>query len=205
VDLDACVREEGIEGTAAQLIAELGSYTEVSPSGSGMRILLACPQFHENARREGIEVYSHSRYVIITGHHVAGTPPNITGVSADLLASLVPPAPEQGSSSIAQAIRPEHYSVSDMELWERIFAHDKYGQQHLQRFQGSSSLDRGDHSFTVIRLLNCLARWTRCDPARMRSMILMSPLANDKWLEKRGAGDWLDYQIADAIGYVSRR
>ena len=49
--------------------------------------------------------------------------------------------------------------------------------------------------FTVIRLLNCLARWTQCDPTRMRRMMLLSPLANDKWFEKRGGGDWLDYQI----------
>jgi hypothetical protein len=90
-----------------------------------------------------------------------------------------------------------------MELWERIFAHDKYGHQHLQRFQGDSSLDRGDHSFTVIRLLNCLVRWTQCDPGRMRSMMLLSPLANEKWFEKRGGVDWLDYQIADAIAYMS--
>ncbi len=67
------------------------------------------------------------------------------------------------------------------------------------------SLDQGDHLFTVIRLLNCLARWTHCDPVRMRSMMLLSPLTNDKWFEKRGGGDWLDHQIADAIGYVSRR
>lgn len=89
-----------------------------------------------------------------------------------------------------------------MELWERIFAHDKYGQQHLQRFFGDTSLDRHDQSFAVIRLLNCLARWTQCDPVKMRSMILMSQLANDKWFEKRGAGDWLDHEIADAITYV---
>jgi hypothetical protein len=77
--------------------------------------------------------------------------------------------------------------------------HDKYGADHLRRFQGDSALDRGDHPFTVIRLLNCLARWTQCAPIQMRSMILMSPLANDKWFEKRGGGDWLDHQIADAI------
>jgi len=56
---------------------------------------------------------------------------------------------------------------------------------------------------TVIRLLNSLARWTHGDANKMRSMMLMSPLANDKWLEKRGKGDWLDYQITDAIAYVS--
>ena len=66
-------------------------------------------------------------------------------------------------------------------------------------------LDRGDHSFTVIRLLNCLARWTQCDPIKIRSMMLLSQLANDKWFEQRGEGGWLAHQIADAIANVSGR
>ena len=41
--------------------------------------------------------------------------------------------------------------------------------------------------------------------AKMRAMMLMSPLANEKWLSKRGAVDWLDYQIADAIAYIGRQ
>jgi putative DNA primase/helicase len=61
VDLDACVHEDEIESKAAQIISDLGSYTEVSPPGHGLRILVACPEFHDNARREAIEVYSHSR------------------------------------------------------------------------------------------------------------------------------------------------
>ena len=205
VDLDTCVFEDEIERTAGQIIHQLGSYTEISPSGHGIRVLLSCPEFHDNARREAIEVYSHSRYVTVTGHHVPGTPPTISVASPELIASVLPPVPEQIASTHSQVSRPEQYAVDDTELWERIFAHDKYGAQHLRRFHGDSSLDRADHSFTVIRLLNCLARWTHCDPGKMRSMILMSPLANEKWFEKRGSGDWLDHQIADAIAYVSRR
>jgi primase-polymerase (primpol)-like protein len=117
----------------------------------------------------------------------------------------VPPISEQGAAVQKPGSRLEQYPVSDLELWERIFTHDKYGADHLRRFQGDNALDRGDHSFTVIRLLNCLARWTHCDPIRMRNMILLSPLANEKWFEKRGGGDWLDHQIADAIAYVSRK
>lgn len=203
VDLDACIHEEGLEDTAAQVIAELGSYTEVSPSGYGLRILLACPEFHDNARRVNIEVYSHSRYVTVTGHHVADTPPTISIVSPDVISTLLPPVLEHDFSPQKYTSGQEQYAISDMELWDRIFAHDKYGEQHLKRFQGDFSFDRGDHSFTVIRLLNCLARWTHCDPGRMRSMMLLSPLANDKWFKKRGAGDWLDHQIANAIAYVS--
>jgi primase-polymerase (primpol)-like protein len=205
IDLDSCVQEDEIESKAGQVIHDLGSYTELSPSGHGIHILVACPEFQDNVRRQDIEVYSHSRYVTFTGHHIAGTPREISVVSPDLITSLLPAAPEQVFASSTQAAKPVAYPASDMELWERIFAHDKYGRDHLRRFQGDSSLDRNDHSFTIIRLLNCLARWTQCDPSRMRTMILMSPLANDKWLEKRGAGNWLDYQIADALVYVSRK
>lgn len=92
-----------------------------------------------------------------------------------------------------------------MQLWTRIFEHDRYGAQHSQRFNGDMSLDGNDHSLTVLRLLNTLARWTQGDAARMRSMMLRSPLVNDKWFSKRGDADWLDRQIADAIRYTGFR
>jgi putative DNA primase/helicase len=200
------VNEETLNEHAVGVIAACNSYTEVSPSGHGLHILVACPDFHDNRRTEAIEVYSHSRYVTITGHHWAGTPQNITTVTREVLAGLVPHATE-AQQSASQTHNPEtpHYPASDQELWQCIFTHDKYGDQHWRRFNGDVSLDRGDHSFTVIRLLNCLARWTKCDAARMRTLILMSPLANEKWFERRGAGDWLAYQIADAIAYVQGR
>jgi primase-polymerase (primpol)-like protein len=183
VDIDNCVHGEEIEDRAVQVIEELKSYTEVSPSGHGLRIVPSSPEFHDNARTAATEVYSHSRYVTVTGHHVAGTPPDISVASADVIASLLPP-PEQAAIPPSHARRAEQFPVRRMELWERILAHDKYGQQHRQRFYGDTSLDHSDHSFTVIRLLCCLTRWTRCDPVKMRSMMLMSPLANDKWFDQ---------------------
>jgi primase-polymerase (primpol)-like protein len=157
VDLDACVQRDELDDTAAQIVAESDSYTEISPSGQGLRILLACSAFHDNRRRAAIELYSHNRSVTITGHHVAGTPPTISSVPPELIASLLPPRPEHAFSPPPPASRLEQYAISDRELWEHIFAHDQYGHQHLQRFHGDRSLDPGDHSFTVIRLLNCLA------------------------------------------------
>ena len=95
--------------------------------------------------------------------------------------------------------------MSGVDLWERIFQYDRFGHQHRQRFGGDTSLDGNDHSLSVIRLVNCLARWTGGDAARMRALMLMSPLANEKWYTKRGHRDWLDLQIADAIAFVCHR
>jgi putative DNA primase/helicase len=87
---------------------------------------------------------------------------------------------------------------------EYIFQRDKFGTQFRERFLGS--LDNGDHSLTCIRILNTLAYFTNGDAARMRALMLLSPLARDKWFSKRGKnGDWLDLMIADAIDYLKKR
>lgn len=204
-DLDGCVGEHGCTPYAEGIMQQLESYTEHSPSGNGLRILVASPGYTENRRTQELEVYAHSRFLTLTGHHVEGTPRAIATVSSEQITTLVPDDPHGISVPSAQHREQLHQTVADMQLWERIFEHDRYGPQHLQRFQGDTSPDGNDHSLTVLRLLNTLARWTGGDAAKMRTMMLLSPLANDKWFSKRGKMDWLDYQIDNAISYVRRR
>jgi primase-polymerase (primpol)-like protein len=206
VDLDDCVDEHEISSNALEVIQALQSYSEISPSGRGIRILVAAPALIDNFKSREVEIYMHSRYVTLTGQQVAGTPSEVAFVDASRLQSL---RPQRSPVQAVPATRvPQHegrpFEGTDMQLWERIFRYDKYGAEHRMRFGGSTALDHEDHSLTVIRLLNALARWTGGDTSRMRAMMLMSPLANEKWLSKRGAGDWLDYQIANAIEYVKQ-
>lgn len=206
VDIDNCIGPDGITPAAHSMVEQLNSYTEVSPSGRGLRILLTCSPLPDNRRTRAVELYAHSRYLTITGHHVAPTPVTIAVCSLDRLATILPQTLEPHQSAKPSVLtKPEYPDIHDTELWERIFTHDKYGSQHRQRYHGDTALEGGDHSFTVIRLLNCLACWTNGNAAKMRRMILMAPLANEKWLSKRNTIDWLDYQIADAIAYVQGR
>ena len=73
VDLDTCIHNDIINEYAVSMIAQLGSYSEISPSGHGIRILLACADFHDNLRRPQLQLYSCARYVTITGHDIVGT------------------------------------------------------------------------------------------------------------------------------------
>ena len=70
IDLDNCRRDGQIAPWAKDIVASMGSYTEVSPSGNGLRIL-ALGDFHTdwNNHELGIEVYSgHTpRFLTITG------------------------------------------------------------------------------------------------------------------------------------------
>lgn len=204
IDLDNCVQEDGIEPQAIQVMQELASYSEVSPSGAGLRILVACAGFAENVRRPKIEVYSHSRFVTLTGQRLPDSPHQIARLDNGQIEALLP-AEDNHTSAVARPTTPGQMSSADnAHRWDFIFAHDRLGEAHRRRFLGDTSLDGGDHSLTVIRLLNCLARWTKGDAAQMRAMLLASPLANEKWTSRRGKGDWLNYQIADAIRYVNR-
>lgn len=205
VDLDTCVTANGMTPFAEEVVQTLRSYTEYSPSGTGLRILIAAPGYAENRRTPDMEIYSHSRFLTLTGHHVEGTPQEIATVPQEQITTLVPDAAHDAQPPTSSSRERPFENLPDMQLWERIFAHDRYGAQHLQRFRGDLSFDRGDHSLGVLRLLNTLARWTDGDPQKMRAMMLLSPLANEKWFSKRGNQDWLDYQITNAISYARGR
>ena len=79
-DLDDCRDSEfgGLEDWATEIIKHAETYTEVSPSGCGLRLIwrgkvektLKCDPMH-------VEVYKNKRYLTITGNHVPGTPLDI--------------------------------------------------------------------------------------------------------------------------------
>ena len=85
IDLDGCRNPDTgqIENWAKDIISRVNSYTEVSPSGSGVKIF-ACgtspfrsgknknlPQFKSHGEKEaGIEIYDKGRFFAVTGHEV---------------------------------------------------------------------------------------------------------------------------------------
>ena len=79
VDLDKCRDPQTghINDQAMQIINELRSYTEVSPSGTGVKILVKAEKPQGRCRIGNFEMYSESRYFTITGHHLEGTPTTI--------------------------------------------------------------------------------------------------------------------------------
>jgi putative DNA primase/helicase len=209
IDLDTCIGENGLTAIAEETIYALDSYTEVSPSGRGIRILVKAEGFQDNYKTPLWEVYSHQRYVTVTGRQVLGTPCELTDVHPDLITELLAHSHNKASDAPAPPTEQRRLSESvpvdtaQLEaLWQHIFATDKWGQQHYERFMGNTAYDGGDHSLSVIRLLNTLAHYTQCNPTLMRAMMLTSSLANDKWFTKRPAGDWLDHVIVDAITYM---
>jgi hypothetical protein len=119
VDLDGCAKpgiqrirtRDDIEPWAQRWIDALQSYTEISPSGTGVKIFvrgtLPATLTHSMGAHIGIEVYSQQRYFTVTGHHLAGTPTEIreAQTALDLLWAEyhqeVAPAPARPSPKVS--------------------------------------------------------------------------------------------------------
>ena len=78
VDLDGCRDPETgvIEGWAAEIVGELDSYTELSPSGKGLHVLVK-GKVPKALKLPRIEIYSMERFFTVTGHAIA-----VSGTSA---------------------------------------------------------------------------------------------------------------------------
>lgn len=90
IDCDGCRDPEtgAIQPWAQSIIREVNSYTEVSPSGTGVKIFLF-GRLAENARQGKVyqlEIYDQGRYFTVTGHHLPGTPTTLECREAQLRA-----------------------------------------------------------------------------------------------------------------------
>jgi hypothetical protein len=91
IDLDHCVKGGEIQPWAAEVVAKLDSYTEFSPSGNGLRVMVqgAVDRDWMNHER-GIEVYGgvDARFVTITGAKVPGSRAVVSAPPAGVMDNL---------------------------------------------------------------------------------------------------------------------
>jgi hypothetical protein len=76
---------------AKRLVETLDTYTEISPSGTGLHLFgLVKPSVPPYGLKKGsIELYTRSRYATITGNHLAGTPSKLKEVDVSWLYKLI--------------------------------------------------------------------------------------------------------------------
>src|SRR5262245_22837654 len=66
---------------ASAIVADLDTYAEVSPSGTGVKLFAVARKPGTKCRRSGetgeVDMYSEGRYFAVTGHRLAGTPADV--------------------------------------------------------------------------------------------------------------------------------
>jgi hypothetical protein len=86
VDLDDCRDPVTGELTpwAAGVISSLGSYAEVSPTGTGVKVLALGKRPQDRSQYPGAELFDRGRYFALTGQRIDGTPTGLVDAQTAL-------------------------------------------------------------------------------------------------------------------------
>lgn len=101
IDLDDCIDDDGnVAMWALEIVNDMMSYTEISPSGHGLKIWVegSIPSSVKQPYHTGkIEMYDRARYFTVTGRRFGGTPLEIRNVNGSLTAlyERVKPQPKE--------------------------------------------------------------------------------------------------------------
>lgn len=187
VDLDKCVSAGVVEPWASDIIGRLASYTEISPSGRGIRILCRGTLPPHGRRKGQIEMYCDGRYVTITGHRLLTASAEIEDRTKELAlfhANVFGTKPQRTLCK-PKDIRPA--TLDDLKLLDRAKSAAnglKFQQLWSGDTRGYSSASEAD-----LALISMIAFWSGPDVERIDRLFQASGLCRDKWLERK------DYRV----------
>jgi putative DNA primase/helicase len=197
IDLDKCRDPESgvISPWAMDIVRRTKSYTEISPSGTGLRIFLY-GYLPPTGRRKGlVELYDDGRYLTVTGHHLEGTPRRIEVRIEELHALHAeifgPPSP---AAATARPVEP--VDLDDLTLLDRA-RHARNADKFTRLWNGDTT-DYPSPSEAELALCQHLAFWTGRDGARMDRLFRQSGLMRSKWDSRRGVTTYGAMTIATA-------
>jgi putative DNA primase/helicase len=197
VDLDHCRDPETgeIAPWAWAIVRRMNTYTEVSPSGTGLRLWLKGKRRKQGRRKGPIEVYSWGRYLTMTGWHLEGTPrtiePRQTELDAWEAETFDTPPPPRAEQPSANGTGP---SLSDDDLLGRALS-ARNASKFAALWSGDTSAYDDDDSRADLALCCELAFWTR-DESQIDRLFRRSALYRSKWERD----DYRDVTIAKALG-----
>jgi len=212
VDLDN-VRDPDtgdIEPWAQEVIDQLDSYTEVSPSGTGVHILVygimdsdARTRAHQESTLDAfeeseIEMYDRGRYFTMSFDHIESTPTELVQRHDELTSvhsEYVAEDDDTDDDNTTTEATTTELNLDDQELIEKAKkAHN--GRDFESLWNGDISGYDDDHSRADMGLLQHLAFWTGCDRQQMERLFGKSGLTREKWTNRQ---DYRERSIQKAI------
>ncbi|MGF9978701.1 phage/plasmid primase, P4 family [Viridibacillus arvi] len=204
IDIDKCVVDDKPNTFATEIIDTLDSYTEFSPSGTGIHIIIkgSLPQSVMGTGRKntkhGLEIYSYGRYFTFTGNREnSNAVIERTDELAEVFEKYFDDSDIQGRVNLAEFEKDE-IKHSNEKLWEMMFR-SKNGDEIRSLYNGN--LIKDDHSGSDLALSNHLAFWTGKSAIRMDTMFRETGLMRDKWdiIHHSSGETYGERTIAEAI------
>lgn len=195
IDLDTCRDPQTgvITDEAKEIVAKMASYTEISPSGEGLHILLRghVDLGGKSGRRKGkVEIYRSLRYLTITGQVLEGTPREVQNDRdselrwfMDAYLNFQPVAPKNPTDPGGHSGYQQSASIDDQTLLQKGFS--MRNGDKLKRLMDGNMAGYESQSQADLALLSILAFLTNYDAVRTERLFSLSLLAlRKKWLER---------------------
>ena len=209
IDIDHCYDPETqeLDPAAAEIIETVQSYTELSPSGTGIHILCKGVLPEGRKRRGAVEMYSTLRYFTVTGNQFGLEYPfsdcteRVAVMHRKYLGEEETAAGTQKAALPMPAGRGTNADMSVDAILRRMFD-SKHGQKLQDLYNGSwerYGIGDGSQSSADQAFCNTLAFWCRCDAALMDAIFRRSGLYRQKWDKRRGAKTYGQITIDRAI------
>ena len=171
IDLDGCVVDGVISPQARRIMSRLDTYTEFSPSGTGIHLIIkgAVPKDRKFTAL-GVEIYSGQRFLTFTGHIVPGCCREIRDINTEL------------NQLYDELVRQEDESKVVKTLLAKVKKSNDTGFQPL--YEGKWEGAHPSQSEADLAFCSKLAFWTGKNEKQTDQIFRQSGLMRAKWDEK---------------------
>jgi len=169
VDFDNIVLDDGeIKEPAKTQIFRLNSYTEISPSGRGVKVLIKATLPKNGHHKNGVGVFNDRRYFCLTGQRIEGVSPRIEERQQEVLALLREIAAEDFQD---EGPRIDIKATSPTE-WNRLITLISSKPKIMKHWLTPKHDDRSGHDWRLTLL--CIEEGIT-DPSDLAAIILNNP------------------------------
>ena len=205
IDLDSCRNPdtEEINPKAENIIRKLNSYSEISPSGTGVHVIVKSTMPGKRNRKDEFEIYDTGRWFTFTGNIINGSPANVENrqdeveeVYKEIFGT------DEGSKNGANDI----CTISDIsDITDELIIQSASAARNGEKFQKLmdgdwQSLGYPSASEADAGLASILSFYTQ-DSAQLLRVIKQSGLWDEKWKRK----DYQDRTIKFALEHTQAR
>lgn len=187
IDLDKCIDKNGNITKFSEVLSKLKSYTEISPSGTGLHLLIKCNEipYKTGRKKNGVEIYSTGRFFTVTGNRLEGVPSEICEYPAELVREVLSPflGKEAKVKPFIQSTTAPQLSDSDI---LSVFSHARNYHNFQRLMNGDingypeSQTEKGYSSEADLALAGMIAFYTD-DQAQIERIMRGGKLSRKKW------------------------
>ncbi len=216
IDIDNCIENGKLKPWAVDILLKLDSYTEISPSGTGVKVFVRAEKPGNKCRKayqDGeVEMYHAKRYFTVTGA-VMSEYSNSIEERQDELSKIYddtfgasqnksdePKDPKEQNRQ-EKSVPISNNLLTDDEILN-IIRHSKQADRFNSLWSGDTTGYDDDDSRADAALCATLAFYTK-DPRQIDSIFRQSGLIRAKWDEKRGVETYGQITVNGALETVT--